>query len=200
MDGTEYMLSWRDATIEATLNSSDEKVLIFCRTGATDALSSEAWVGPSEDDVLEIDSPDRYIQIRLVVMGKVPSVYPAYGGQAIGPTVSSLTVRGIASSGAALFFTKAFELGFCPNQIVLTKEADVPDGTILRFGVTSRDTVDLEQYQFVDADKLVTLDQLAVTGTKIKFVIEMAGSSGDPVVVHEFAAMFSGTTAVALGG
>ena len=191
MDGTEYMLSWRDATIVASLGTG-EKVLIFCRTGATSGLSGTEWTGPSEDGVLEIDSPNRYVQIRLVVVGKIASIYPSYGGQAIGPTVSSLTVRGIASSGAALFFTKTFELGFCPEQIVLTKEADVPDGIILRFGVTSRDTVDLSEYQFIDAEKLVTLDQLAVTGTQIRFVIEMAGSSGDPVVVHEFAAMFSG--------
>ena len=109
-----------------------------------------------------------------------------------GPRLSRAKPAAVTSQTAALFFTEAFETGFYPKSVVITAETDVPENSILRFAVTSLDSVDPDDYQFVELDKLTQLDQLSVTGTHVRFMIEMSGNSGESVVVHEFAAMFSG--------
>jgi len=76
--------------------------------------------------------------------------------------------------------------------VVLTSESDVPVNSILRWGVANVDSVDLDDFQWVDENSMESLDLLAATGTKFKIVIEMSGSTGDVITVHEFAAMFGG--------
>jgi hypothetical protein len=194
LDGTQYLLTWKEIVYTANLNDSDERIYIFTRSGSTSDLSGIEWSSPSLNDTTSLSDTGRYLQVRIVIVGTkaIPSPYQGYTPSSIGPTISQMTIKGVTSASAALFYTETFELGFFPQSIVMTKEADVPEGLLLRFGVTSLDSVDLADYQFVDTDSVVELDELAVTGTKIKFVIEMSGNSGTPVTVHEFAAMFSG--------
>lgn len=194
LDGTEYLLTWKEIAYTANLNDSDERIYVYTRSGSASDLDDVEWSDPSLNDSTELEDTGRYLQIRIVIVGTkaVPNPYYGYTPSSIGPTISRMTVKGVTSVSASLFYTKAFELEFAPQSIVLTKEADVPDGSLLRFGVTSLDSVDLDDYQFIDTESVVELDELAVTGTKIKFVIEMSGNSGTPVTVHEFAAMFSG--------
>ena len=75
---------------------------------------------------------------------------------------------------------------------MFTDESDVPDGAIIRYGISSLDSTNIDDYQFIEKNKMEYLDQLSITGEKIKFLIEMSGGSNDEVVVHEFAAIFGG--------
>jgi hypothetical protein len=192
IDGSEYLLTWREAVAAATLNGVSDRVYLYDRTGPTSDLSAVAWSDPGVSLSLSIPSTDRYLQIRIVVVAATPSLYPGYQSQPIGPTVEQLTIKGVTSQTAAYFFTKAFPIGFYPKSVVITAETEVPENSILRFAVSSLDSIDPSDYQFVELNRLAQLDQLSVTGTHVRFMIEMSGNSGESVVVHEFAAMFSG--------
>jgi hypothetical protein len=192
IDGTEYLLTWREAILSAIYSGPDDRVYLFSRTGPSADLSAVAWSAPGASLSLAVPSSDRYLQIRIVVVATTLSPYPSYQFQSVGPTVERLTVKGVTSQSSSLFFTEAFSIGFYPKSIVVTAETDVPENSILRFAVTSLDSVDSADYQFVELDTLTQLDQLSVTGTHFRLMIEMSGNSGESVVVHEFAAMFSG--------
>jgi len=194
LDGTEYLLAWKNIECMYSLNAEDERVYIYTRSSDSQDMEGIEWSGPNLNDMFNLDSNSRYIQLRIVILATyaVPSPYQTYQTDMIGPTVSQLKITGITSATSSLFFTKTFELGFFPKSIVLTSESDVPENSILRFAVSSLDSTSSDDYQFIDQNKVVDLDQLAVTGSRIKIMIEMSGNSGTPVVVHEFATMFSG--------
>jgi hypothetical protein len=191
LDGTEFLLIWKSIEWTATTYGPDDRVYIFIRSGDSDDLSSVEWSGPVSES---ISHTNRYIQIRIAIVGTTPvdSQYPTYQSDKVGPTVDRIIIKATTSSTSSIFFSKTFDLGFYPKSIVATLESDVPEGSILRFGVTSLDSVNKEDYQFIDENRVVELDELSVTGRKIKFMIEMSGNSSDEVVIHEFAAIFGG--------
>lgn len=190
IDGTEYLLIWKAIEWTASLQSENDRIYVYTRTGDSEDLSSTLWEGPVSQSISE---SARYIQIRIVILGTVASIYQTYpGDNKIGPTIERMTLKGTTSATASLFYSKTFDLEFCPKSIILTAESDIPDGSILRFGVTSLDSVNPDDYQFIESNRTEYLDQLSVTGSKLKFLIEMSGNSNDEVVVHEFAAMFGG--------
>jgi hypothetical protein len=194
LDGTENLLNWTSIEYEATKNDPSDRIYVYWRKGATADLSDVDWSEPSLNDTTTITGGERYIQIRLVVAAHVlaPAPYQPTYNDGIGPSIQSLLIKGVTNATSSLFFTKTYDLGFYPKSVVTTTEADIPAGAVLRIGVTSLDSTDLADYQFVEADSLAELDQLSVTGTKFKLVLEMSGDSGDTIVVHEIAAMFSG--------
>jgi len=191
IDGTEFLLIWKSIEWSATLYDSRDRVYVFMRSGISEDLSSEEWSGPVSES---IDFTDRYVQIRIAIVGTTPVdvQYSTYQSNKVGPTVDRITIKATTSSTSSLFFSKTFDIGFYPSSIVATHESDVPEGSILRFGVTSLDSVDKRDYQFIDTNRTVDLNELSITGRKIKFMIEMSGNSSDEVVVHEFAAIFGG--------
>jgi len=194
MDGGDALLGWRGVSYTATKHDS-EYIIMYARSGDTEDLSALSWGDPSLNPETDISAHTaRYLQIRLVLVAKVYiPVYYSYTTQASGgPVITEMLITGVTSATASLFFTKAFELGFTPVSVVLTSESDVPVNSILRWAVTNTDSVNLDDYQWIDENSVENLDLLAATGTKFKIVIEMSGSTGDVITVHEFAAMFGG--------
>lgn len=194
LDGTENLLNWTAVEYEATKNHPSDRIYVYWRKGASADLSDTDWSDPSLNKTTALAGSERYIQVRVVILAHAlsPAPYQPTYNDGIGPTVQSLFIKGVTNTTSSLFFTKTYDLGFYPKSVVATAEADIPDGTALRIGVTSLDSADLGDYQFVERDSLSELDRLSVTGTKFKLVIEMSGDSGETVVVHEVAAMFSG--------
>ena len=194
LDGSEYLLGWREVSYTATKHDS-EYVVMYARSGNTDDLSNVSWGNPSLNPETDVSAhTGRYLQIRLVLVAKVYiPVYYTYGAEASGgPVISEMLITGVTSETASLFFTETFELGFTPVSVVLTSESDVPVNSVLKWGVTNTDSVDLTDYQWIDENSVEGLELLAATGTNFKIVIEMSGSTGDVITVHEFAAMFGG--------
>ena len=191
IDGTEYLLIWKEVEWIMSLQGTGDRVYVYIRTSDTEDMSESEWSGPISSSISETQ---RYIQIRIAICGTVgvDPQYPTYQGGKIGPTVDRLTLKATTSSTASLFFSKTFDIGFAPKSIVFTDESDVPDGAIIRYGISSLDSTNIDDYQFIEKNKMEYLDQLSITGEKIKFLIEMSGGSNDEVVVHEFAAIFGG--------
>jgi hypothetical protein len=190
IDGTSNLLLWTSATYSGTV-PSNSKVYFFQRT-SDDPNNMGEWSVPSLNYSAPINTKARYVQTRMVLVstGCQSGYGYQYGNNT--PLIDFLTIKGITSANADKFFTKTFDLGFSPKHFIITSESEVPDGTILRFGVTNLDSVDEDDYVFIEENKVENLDLLSATGTKIKIMIEMSGSSSEEVVVHEFATMFSG--------
>jgi hypothetical protein len=108
------------------------------------------------------------------------------------------------------FFTKTFDVGyalkaFClayPGQIqfgISSSESDSESsssafsgGQEVRFAVTDKDSVDVNDYQYVDAHEVEDISSLS-TGGKIKVMIEFDGEDGELILINGFAFMFSST-------
>ena len=190
IDGTSDILYWRESSYSGTVPSNSK--VYFYQRSSNDNLDMGEWSVPSLNYSTKIGTNYRYVQTRLVLVST--GCQSAYGYQYGDntPLIDYLTIKGITSANSDKFFTKTFDLGFSPKHFLITSESDVPEGTLLRFGVTNLDSVDENDYIFVEENKITELDLLSATGTKIKIMIEMSGSSNEQVVVHEFATMFSG--------
>lgn len=194
MDGGSALLGWRDVSYTATKHDG-EYIVTYARSGDTEDLSDVSWGDPSLNAETDISTHSgRYLQIRLVLVARVyvPVYYTYTAEDSGGPVIEEMLITGVTSETSSLFFTKAFEIGFTPVSVVLTSESDVPVNSVLRWGVTNVNSVDLDDYQWIDENAVESLDLLAATGTKFKLAIEMSGSTGDVITVHEFAAMFGG--------
>jgi len=191
LDGGTGLVSWASFSYSLTRNSEYDKVYVYVKTSDSQEMSGEKWSTPFVNEGGSIMSSKRYLAMRIVMRSPVTSAYN-YHGTTLGPVVSDMEISSIVSDTAALFFTKTFELGFYPKSIVTTVSADVPEGATLDIGATSLDSITAEDYQFFSPNTIVDLDRLSITGKKIKLMLRMSGSGTSEVVVHEFAAMFSG--------
>ena len=192
LDGGTDLLVWQKAIFSA-FKPDNSDVYIFISNTDT-STETPIWTGPfrnSETSVLSYSK--RYFRIRVVLIQKGDLQYQYnYQEMPVGPYIESIKLSCVTSGSSAKFFTKTIEIGFNPKYILLTSETDIPEGSIIRYGVTNLDSINLDYYQFFDVNKITKLNRLPVTGEKLKIYIEMSGSSGEPIIVHEFAIMFSG--------
>jgi hypothetical protein len=191
LDGTEGLISWTSFNFSILKNSNADMIYVYWKTSDTEDMSAEKWSAPTSNNSGSIKSTKRYLALRIVIKTPISIPYNYYGST-IGPVISNLTIAGVATENASLLFTKTYDLGFFPKSIVTTAIADVPDGSTLDIGITSLDSIDPDDYQFIPTGSVVKLNELAITGTKLKLMLRMSGSGDSKVVVHEFAAMFSG--------
>jgi hypothetical protein len=108
------------------------------------------------------------------------------------PEVRDVNVRYITSNVATNFYTKAFHLGFKPETILLTFNADLSDDTIVRFSVAGDDSIDPLDYQRIEPNKIETLTDISVFADKVKILMELAGEFTTDIAVHEFAFIVGG--------
>jgi hypothetical protein len=191
LDGTDGLLSWTGFSYTATMNSNADRIYVYTKTSDQADMAGAEWSVPVVNGAGEIMSDKRYLSMRIVMRSPIANLYN-YHGSTLGPILKDMTISMVVSDTASLLYTKTYELGFFPKAIVTTVQADVPDGAALDVGVTSLDSIDPDDYQFFAPNSVVELDQLAITGKKMKMMLRMAGSGSSTVVVHEFAAMFSG--------
>lgn len=194
LDGGEDLLLWKKITISST--SPEGADIYFFTSNSDSQIDSSVWSGPYRNSEYTMSTlTKRYLKIRIVLIQKGELRYEYnYQTNPIGPYVDSITAQCVISGTASKFFTDVFDIGFNPKYILLTSETDIPEGAIVRYGVTNLDTTNTNYYQFFEKDKITKLNRLPVTGQKIKLYIEMSGTSGETITVHEFATMFSGTS------
>lgn len=192
LDGGETLLAWKQILLSCTKPENSDIYLFVSNSDTTS--EEDAWIGPYRNDQTDIISlTKRYLKVRAVLIQRgVPQQDYGYNGNVIGPSIESIFVQCVISGTASKFYTSVIDLGFSPRYILITSESDIPDGAVVRFGVSSLDTIDSEKYQFISENKIVKLNKIPVTGQKMKLFIEMSGNSGDPITIHEFAVMFSG--------
>lgn len=191
IDGTSTLLSWKQIVLSCTKPTNSDIYLFVSNQDTT--TETQVWNGPYRNNLTSMLSfTKRYMKIRAILIQKGDLSYLYDYHSPIGPSIDQITLKGVDSGTSSKFFTKAYEIGFSPVHILMTAETNIPDGSIVRFGATNIDTTDLSKYQFFNLNEITKLNKMPVTGQKIKLYIEMSGSSGESIVVDEFAIMFSG--------
>lgn len=192
LDGGETLLAWKKIILSCSKPENSDIYIFVSNSDNQTAIDS--WVGPYRNNETSIISLlKRYLKIRCVMIQRGdPQHDYSYNQNIIGPSVDSILVQGVISGTSSKFYTSVIDIGFSPKYILITSEANIPDGAIVRYGVSSLDTTNSDKYQFVSTNKIEKLNKIPVTGRKIKLLIEMSGGSGDPIVIDEFAVMFSG--------
>lgn len=196
LDGGEALLAWKKILLLCTKPENSDIYLFVSNSDTT--TESDSWIGPyRNNDTSILSFTKRYIKVRCVLVQRGDPQYDYnYQQGIVGPSVDSILVQGVTSGTAAKFYTSVIDIDFIPKYLLLTSEADIPDGAIVRYGVSSLDSTNSDKYQFITPNKIEKLNRLPVTGKKIKLFIEMSGNSGDPITIHEFGVMFSGDNQV----
>jgi len=193
IDGENDLLEWKSVVYSGSFPDGTSMYLYVKNSDTT--TFGDDWGNPFRNhssSMAEFDK--RYLKVRLVLVFTGEPLQPyGYTPQNVtGPVVDSLLIKGVASGTASKFFTKTFDLEFSPRFFLISEESDVPEQSVLRYAVTNLDSTDASEYQYVTPNEITELTELSVTGKKMKLMIEMSGSSGEEIVVHEFAFMFSG--------
>jgi len=171
---------WLDATWEGDQNELN--VGFFVRS-ANKALTNEKWFGPYYNSTFELGMQNgRYLQFMAVMTTDTTYI----------PKVRNINLRYITSNASTKFYTKAFDLGFKPETILLTFNGDISEDTIVRFSVAGDDSLDPLDYQRIEPNQIETLTDISVYADKVKILMELAGEFTSDVAIHEFAFMVGG--------
>jgi len=148
-------------------------------------LDTGTWTGPylnTTNDISAIKNP--FLQFMVILSMDGTGVNT--------PAISGINLSYFSHQNESKFFTKTFDLGFVPKHVLLTYNGTVSEDSIVRFAVTGFDSIDPNDYQYIDPNKIEELSEISVLSDKIKVMIEMIGDNGVSVTIDEFALMFSG--------
>jgi hypothetical protein len=177
---------WNDLSWEGQ-QDVNSNIYIYVRSASSvnDLLSSE-WSGPYISSVSDISwANGKYLQFMAVLRNDT--------GLSLFPIVKSINASFLSLNDTSYFFTKTFQVGFIPKQILLTYNAtNVTDDTILNFAISGTDTTDSAYYKAIDPNKIVDLYDLGFDSGQVKIMLTLGGVSGTTVSVDEFAFMLSG--------
>jgi hypothetical protein len=163
-------------------NQTDFNLGFFVRS-ADKPLTNEKWQGPFYNSSFDIGmQKGKYLQFMVSMITDGVDI----------PRVSNINVRYITSNVATQFYTKAFHLGFKPETILLTYNADLGDDTIIRFSVAGEESTDPLDYQRIEPNKIETLTDISIFADKVKILMELAGEFTSDIAVHEFAFIVGG--------
>ena len=183
IQGESGLVSWQEVSWVSSKPVNTD-VFVYIKSASTlTGLDSATWNGPYLNSTNSIsDIKGIYLQFMIIL-----SNY-----NATTPVFSSISLTYLSNSNAALFYTRAFDLGFVPKHILLTYNGDIDEDSIIRFYVAGFDSIDPNDYQLIDPNKIEELSDLSLLSNKIKLMIEMIGNTTTPIVIHEVALMFSG--------
>jgi hypothetical protein len=187
IDGSDQWMAWKTLSWTSVVPES-ARLYVYVRSSSDqETLSTEAWQGPYLNGSADLAGfTGRWIQINMVLYADAVSnlINP--------PLVNSMTVSSHVSSGAKLFFTKKFNLGFRPKNILLTYNGSVPEGAMVQFAVTGDDSSDQVDYQVITPNKVVIIDNLPFLSDGLKVMMRATGSTEIPFTIDEFSLAVSG--------
>ena len=192
--GEDTLVSWEEASwVAQKFEGMDVYVYIRSSSSIADLLLGD-WVGPYLNTVNDISvNVGRFLQFMIVLINNgVKNTNYQYLTAYDSPIFSDMSLTYLSSSNAAKFFTRSYNLGFIPKHILLTYNGEVPVNSVLRFAVSGFDSVNSSDYQYIDPNKIEELSELSTLSNQIKVMIEMTSDKTIPIVINEFALMFSG--------
>ncbi len=187
LDGDGSLIAWKNIIINYFKTEDSDVYLFFSNN--ENKNDPPVWNGPyKNNEILLSLFKKRYIKIRIVIIDYKSNNDDQYN---ISTHVQSMFLQCLQSGISSKFFTKSFDLGFTPHYFLFTSEEDVPPGAMIRYGLANIESNNIDKYHFFEKDKIIKLQETPISGNKVKILIEMLGTKGDPVIVHEFAVMFS---------
>jgi len=186
VQASDNFLKWKSITINGTQDAFS-KIYFFLRTSDSDNFDGVEWIGPFYNTTTDISyMTGGYMQFMVVLRSDSTSTSI--------PKVDEVILSYYSSENSVKFFTQAYRIGFQPEHILLTYNAQETDDTIIRFAVSGVDSVDLSNYQYIEPNKIESLS-LTYNSDQLKIMAEIIGSSETQVVLNEFAVTFSGDIA-----
>ena len=171
---------WLDVTWEGSQTEFD--IGIFVRS-SNSPLRNQKWRGPFYNSTFDVGlEKGKYFQFMISMVSDGTYF----------PDLSNINIRYITSQASTKFYTKAFNLGFKPETILLTYNADLSDDTIVQFSVSGDDSINPLDYQRIEPNKIETLNEISVFSKNVKVLMELAGGFTSDINVHEFAFIVGG--------
>lgn len=184
----ESIVRWDQLVADYDADGNSEVAIYFRSNSDQEQVITTTWNGPFLNKSYDISNlSGEYCQVMVVLFNKnVSSEYPV---------VRSLQLKYLSSAESVNVFTKVFDLGFVPKNIIPTYNGSVDKDSILRFAVSGYDSISDADYQNVDFDVVSVLDELPSTSTSIKVRVELIGNSKNTAVLDEFGFTVSGNGA-----
>jgi len=192
--GEEGLVGWKELSVVSQKPVGTDIYIYLKSSSSESGLDSASWTGPYLNSINDISNVSgQWLQFVVVLVNDGATNYNYQSIEvAATPILQSLELSYYSSETSAKFYTRAFDLGFVPKHVLLTYNGDVSANSIVRFAVSGFDTTNINEYQYIDPNKVETLSDLSILSDKIKVMIEMIGDSGVTLTIHEFALMFSG--------
>ena len=177
------IIKYNQAIWSETKDSNSEIWLYAKSANTNNGLSLTNWIGPFNNGKADLTSlTGEFIQFCFVMKG-IDGHWPS---------ISAINIEYFIAKDAVKFFTKTFDIGFSPKNVVLTYNATTDSDTIIRFALTGLDTTDNSYYQYIQPNKIVSLTEWPFASNKLKVMLEFIGSTQINAAVNEFALIFAG--------
>ena len=174
---------WLDLVWTGDQNELD--IAFFVRS-SEESLTNEKWSGPFYNKEFSLERhTGKHLQFMTVLITDGSYV----------PKITNIVARYISSTNSSNFYTKAFNLGFKPETILLTFNADLTNNTVIKFFISGDDSIDPRDYQEIEPNKIETLSNLSEFSDKIKVLMKLSGEFNTDISVHELAMMVGGNDA-----
>lgn len=189
IDGGSYWLAWKELSwVSSTPDHTRLYVFVKSASSVSD-LDSAQWGAPVFNNSKDLAGyQGRYMRISMVLY----SDGDPQTGTMDTPVVSQFNISSHVSSGALLFFSKVFSLGFKPRHILLTYNGTIPENAMVQFAVAGKDTADQSDYQIIEPNRVASLDDLPYLADSFKIMFRATGSTEVPFIIDEFAVAISG--------
>ena len=184
IDGGEGFVSWNKLKMNYE-KFSDNEIYTYIRASDSSNDSNLAWTGPflqQEHDISNLNQ--QFIQVRIVMSVNYLNV--------VSPILNSINIGYFKLGSEEKFFTKTFNLGFKPKNIILTYNGTIPDSTIIQFAVSGKDSTDQNDFQVIDPNTIDDISSNPNMVDKLKIMISGVGNKNVPFIIDEFSLMLSG--------
>lgn len=167
-DGTNDLVKWESISWIATeMVSTEIKMYVRTSSSKNDILLEE-WVGPYNNtqasgvDISHFSG--QFVQFKVELLSDIKDV---------SPTFHKATIQAITSE-AIHFFTTNFAMTGRIHKGILTSQKLVPVSADVVFGINTTNSVDWNDYQIVDENRLFNVNQI---GENVRVGIKLISPS-----------------------
>lgn len=181
--------SWKELSWSSSVPSGTQLYLYVRSAPTEEALATAKWLGPLLNGIGESISSEtgKILQFKLAMY----SAYDAAGSVLKTPVISAVKASCYVKGASQEFYTTAMSLGFIPKHVLLTYNGTVPEGSLVKFAVSTVDSTNAKDYKMVDPNTVVGLEEVGKS-TFLKVAIFAVGNTEVPFIVDEFAVSVGG--------
>ena len=184
IDGGNGFVSWNKLKVNYDKFENNE-IYTYVRASDSADDSGLSWTGPFLQQEYDISNLNQqFIQIKIVMSVNYLNV--------VSPALKSINIGYFKLGSEEKFFTKTFNLGFKPKNIILTYNGAIPDSTVIQFAVAGKETTNSSDFHVIAPNAIEDISKKSGMGDKMKIMISGIGNKNVPFVIDEFSIMLSG--------
>jgi len=184
IDGGDGFVSWNKLKVNYEKFNNNE-IYTYIRASNVSNDSNLVWTGPFLQQEYDISNLNQqFIQVKIVMSCNYLNI--------ISPILNSINISYFKLGSEEKFFTKTFNLGFKPKNIILTYNGNIPDSTIIQFAVSGKDSTDTNDFHIVNPNTIEDISKNPDLNDKIKIMISGVGNKNVPFIIDEFSVILSG--------